>query len=113
MTTISDAMSPQRRAVATQDWKPAECDRPCPCGTPECGHGQPCAAEDCDGHDRHTTRDPATGNDVTAWQDAFECCESGASSFLKRSLPERPWGAVNRDGTLTVFDGVAHYGLGG
>ncbi|MFH8738006.1 hypothetical protein [Streptomyces sp. NPDC017964] len=112
MTTITDDMSPQQRAVATQEWEPAECDQPCPCSTPDCGHGEPCEAEDCEGHGRHIMRNPTTEDDVTAWQDSFDCCESCSSSFLNRSLPEQPWGTLSRDGTVTVFDGVSHYELG-
>lgn len=112
MTTSTEGMSPQQRAVATQEWEPAECDQPCPCGTPDCGHGEPCEAEDCEGHDRHTMRNPTTGDDVTAWQDSLDCCESCGSSFLNRSLPEQPWGTVSPDGTVTVFGGVSHYELG-
>ncbi|MFD3503904.1 hypothetical protein ACFWWC_26215 [Streptomyces sp. NPDC058642] len=112
MTKVTNGMTPQQRAMAAQEWEPAECDQPCPCGTPDCGHGEPCQAEDCEGHDRHTMRNPTTDSDVTAWQDSFDCCESCSGSFKNISLSEQPWGTVGRDGTVTVFDGVSHYELG-
>ncbi|MCX4971037.1 hypothetical protein OHA98_41220 [Streptomyces sp. NBC_00654] len=57
-------------------------------------------------------RNPTTEDDVTAWQDSLDCCESCGSAFLNRLLPEQPWGTLNGDGTVTVFDGVSHYELG-
>ncbi|MEV3856995.1 hypothetical protein AB0J38_22025 [Streptomyces sp. NPDC050095] len=104
--------SPCERAVATQNWEPAPCDRPCPCGTADCGHGAPCTNEECDGHDIHTVRSPHTEVDVTAWQDHFDCCEGCSGSFQDISLPECPWGEIHDDGTVTVYDGVSHYELG-
>lgn len=55
---------------------------------------------------------PSTEADVTAWQDHFDCCEGCSGSFLDISLPERPWGEMHDDGTVTVFAGVSHYELG-
>ncbi|MFI0265805.1 hypothetical protein [Streptomyces luteogriseus] len=104
--------SPRERAVITQDWEPAGCDRPCPCGTADCGHGAPCPNYECSGHDVHTMRNPRTEADVTAWQDHFDCCEGCSGSCLDTSLPERPWGEMHDDGTVTVYAGVRHYELG-
>jgi len=57
-------------------------------------------------------RNPTTDTDVTAWQDSLDCCEGCGSSFRNIALSDRPWGAVDRDGTVTVFAGVSHYELG-
>lgn len=103
---------PQDCAVSTQSWEPTECGSPCPCGTPRCGHGEPCPNDECSGHDLHVMRNPRTERDVTAWQDTFDCCEGCGSSSFDISLPERPWGELHYDGTLTVYTGVSHYELG-
>ncbi|MDF3292359.1 hypothetical protein [Streptomyces silvisoli] len=108
----ADRKSPQQRAVATQDWEPAPCASLCPCGTSDCGHGEPCPNDECTGHDIHTMRNPSSEGDVTAWQDYFDCCEGCGASVLDISLPERPWGEVEADGTVTVYAGVSHYELG-
>jgi hypothetical protein len=102
----------QQLAVATHSWEQAECDEPCPCGTADCGHGQPCPAEDCEGHDVHTMRNPTTQSDVTARQDSLDCCEGRSSSSRNITLPDCPWGTVSLDGTVTVLAGVTHYELG-
>ncbi|MEV4440830.1 hypothetical protein AB0K09_17770 [Streptomyces sp. NPDC049577] len=49
---------------------------------------------------------------MTMWQDHFDCCEGCGPSFLDISLPERPWGEVEADGTVSVYAGVSHYELG-
>ncbi|MFI1733601.1 hypothetical protein ACH40E_31175 [Streptomyces acidicola] len=108
----ADRKSPQQRAVATQDWEPAPCTSPCPCGTSDCGHGEPCPNGECTGHDIHTMRNPSGEADVTVWQDHFDCCEGCGASVLDISLPERPWGEVEADGTVIVYAGVSHYELG-
>lgn len=89
----ADRMSPRERTVTTQDWEPAECGSPCPCGTSDCGHGEPCLNDECSGHGIHTMRNPRTEVDVAAWQDDFDCCKGCGGSLLDISLPERPWGA--------------------
>ncbi|WP_150477547.1 hypothetical protein [Streptomyces alboniger] len=104
--------SPRERAVSTQDWEPAECDRPCPCSITNCGHGAPCPDNDCNGHDIHTMRNPCTEVDVTAWQDHFDCCAGCSSSTLDIALPDRPWGEIRDDGTVSVYAGVHHHELG-
>ncbi|UWW91114.1 hypothetical protein [Streptomyces murinus] len=102
----------RERAMATQDWEPAECEGPCPCGTSDCGHGEPCPNDECSGHDIHVMRNPRTDVDVTAWQDHFDCCEGCGASAFDIALPNRPWGEVCEDGTVTVYAGVSHYEFG-
>ncbi|NUV62600.1 hypothetical protein [Streptomyces sp. CAI-85] len=112
MALTDDRRSPRDRAVTTQDWEPVECTSPCPCGSPDCGHGEPCPNDECNGHDLHTMRNPTGETDVTAWQDHFECCEGCGGTFVDISLPSRPWGEVDIDAGATVHPGVSHYELG-
>ena len=111
VTNPGEDMTAQQRAAATQGWEPADCEQPCPCGTRDCGHGEPCADDDCDGHDVHTMRNPTTSTDVTAWQDSLECCQGCGAYSQNVSLPGQPWGTLSADGPI-VFDGVVHYELG-
>ncbi|TGB14927.1 hypothetical protein [Streptomyces sp. MZ04] len=57
-------------------------------------------------------RNPRTEADVAARQDHLDCCEGYSGSFLDTSLPERPWGEMRDDGTVTVYAGVSRYELG-
>lgn len=102
----------QQRAVDAQDWEEAAPDRPCPCSTSLCGHGEPCPADDCEGHEIHTMRNPTTSDDVTAWEDHFECSDGCGATTLRRELPDQPWGEIDGDGEVQVYDGVNHYELG-
>jgi hypothetical protein len=117
MTSEMEQMDLPRRAIATQDWESLEKEGDCPCGTPECGHGERCpGAEDeddpCEGIILHTMRNPSTDTNVSAWSDSLECSHGCNSWDARRELPDQPWGLVLGDGEVEVFPGVTHYELG-
>lgn len=120
---ITHADSPAAAlAFVEANFVPADVDRPCRCsGRGEdgaCHHGTVCGDDECTpdgqpckGRLVHVDRFPGATWAVTVWEDTYECSASDEETTGSATLPELPWGRVDKPGvpsSTIIFDDVHH-----
>ncbi|MFI5748898.1 hypothetical protein ACIBBE_23885 [Streptomyces sp. NPDC051644] len=114
--TAIDEDEAGQRALATQmpwddpEQRPGE---PCPCG--DADHVEECDCEE-GAFMIHVMRIPGSLDELTLWEDHFECTHGSSSYTQKLTLHETPWGvreqAVDRRGAsyerVRLFPGITH-----